>query len=88
MKSEMWIRDLVVALPKPELMNREQFVAKYMPEYATEYRPDYRIRTYLDKNNRLRIPQTTKGSIQAQVTKRNNRIDAAYEQYKTTWTHC
>jgi len=49
-----WLRDLV--LSKGPFLSREDFVKKYMPEYATEYRPDYRIRTYVDGSGRVRVP--------------------------------
>lgn len=78
-----YIRDLM-ALPKPPLLTREQFVARYMPQYVKAYTPNYRIRTYV-KDGRVRIPRVTQGGVKAQVTKRNNRIDSAYADYVTLW---
>lgn len=72
-------------IPKSPLLTRDQFVSKYMPQYKNEYHPDYRIRTYTNKKGQLRCPKITKGSIQAQITKRNNRIDAEYGNYCMMW---
>lgn len=80
-----YIRDLIIPLQKPPLLTRGEFVAKYMPQYAGAYRPDYRIRTYVDKHGKIRVPHITKGNIQAQNTKRQQRVSDAYAHYVSMW---
>jgi hypothetical protein len=65
------------AHPIPELMSREAFVARFMPQYVRDYQPPMGIRL----NDKGRPMMSTKGSVQSQITKRNNRIDEAYSAY-------
>lgn len=85
-RSEQWLSDIVIAIPLAPLLTREEFVQKYMPQYAREYEPPRGLRTYTHKKTgRIVVPQSTRGSINAQVSKRNNRIDDNYKRYKDTW---
>jgi hypothetical protein len=70
---ELWRRE--------PLLTRDEFVAKYLPQYTRAYNPPVGIRAHIDKNGKYRVPMSTRGSIQAQVTKRNNRIDSEYAEY-------
>lgn len=79
-----WLRDFY-GYPIPPRLERAEFVAKYLPQYAREYSPPTGIRAYMDKNGKYHVPQSTPGSIGAQLTKRNNRIDAAYALYLAQW---
>lgn len=72
-----WITDIIIPL-NPVRLNREQFIAKYFPQYVREWRPDYRIHLRPDGRCK-RMP--TAGDAKCQQTKRNNRIDAAFENY-------
>lgn len=63
--------------PIPALLSREAFVQTYMPKYAGTYRPPSGIRLRPDGHPMM----TTRGSVQAQLTKRDNRINAAYAAY-------
>lgn len=84
--SKPWFIREIWALPFPTLLPREEFVRKYMPQYKEGYSSPTGIRSYFNqKTKRMVIPRSTKGSHQAQVTKRNNRIDKEYELYKKCW---
>lgn len=79
-----WFRDFF-SIPNPPKLSRAEFVAKYMPKYASDYKPPVGIRAYVNKSGRYCVPQTTNGSIQSQLTKRQNRIDEAYQLYCSHW---
>lgn len=64
-------------------MEREEFVKKYFPQYVQDYRPPTGIRLVKSASGGMHVQMSTKGSIQSQVTKRNNRINEAYERYKS-----
>lgn len=78
-----WMDDLMRPLEVPALLTREGFIAKYFPQYAKSYEPPKGIRLAKPKKDeKIGKPITsTKGSIQAQQTRRNHRIDAAYSDY-------
>ncbi len=69
----------------PQKLTREAFVEKYLPKYQTPYTPPIGIRAYVNKNGKYCVPKTTSGSMQSQVTKRNNRIDESYSLYCSHW---
>ena len=79
-----WLSDLIGS-PLPDRLERSEFVAKYLPQHAREYSPPTGIRAYMDKNGKYHVPVSTHGSIGAQITKRNNRIEAAYSVYLAQW---
>jgi hypothetical protein len=73
-----WI-DYIIRQPQGEpALSRAEFVAKFFPRYVTEWKPSYAIR--LNKAGRC-VRMTTKGDRQCQQTKRDNRIDAAFNEY-------
>lgn len=74
--SRPWIRDFL-ALEPPAQLSRADFVARYLPRYARDYTPPTGIRLRPDG----RPTRTTRGNIQAQVTKRDHRIDEAFAAY-------
>lgn len=61
----------------PVKLSRDEFTAKYFPRYVAKYRPDYRIKL----NKYGRPTRTTPGSMLAQQTKRDNRVDEGYADY-------
>jgi hypothetical protein len=72
-----WIRDIIIPL-NPVRLNRDQFIAKYFPQYVKPWRPDYRIHLRPDgRPSRMPIA----GDFKSQQTKRDNRINAAFENY-------
>lgn len=73
-------RDVCLPLEKPALLTREEFIAKYLPQYVEPYRPPTGIRLAGS-----RVIVSTPASIKAQVSKRNNRIDLAYSEYVAYW---
>ena len=75
-----WIRSFL-AYPIPALLTREQFVAQYMPQYAKDYSPPSGIRMVVGASGVPHVQMSSRGSIQAQVTKRDNRIDENYAAY-------
>lgn len=79
-----WLSDWYV-FPIPPKLDRDAFVAKYLPQYAKAYSPPAGIRAYVNKHGRYIVPQTTKGSIQSQLTKRENKINEAYTLYCAQW---
>lgn len=78
-----WTRDLVIEI-NPTRLTREQFVAKYLPQYVREYSPP----TGLRLNARGRVMMSSRGSVRAQVTKREHRIDEAYNDYLKMFEAC
>lgn len=75
--NDPWNRDLIIALTLPPLLSRADFVAKYLPQYVRDYEPPRGIILRPDG----RPTRSTKGSVRAQVTKRDNRINEAYARY-------
>lgn len=74
-----WFLDFLRADPvnPAPALSREDFIARFMPKYARPYEAPRGIRL----NARGRCIQSTRGSHQAQVTKRENRISEAYARY-------
>ena len=81
MIAKHWLNDLIVPLQKPPMLSRDEFVGRYMPQYVRPYEPPSGIRL----THSGRPMMSTKASNQAQVTKRENRIDAAYQEYIKHW---
>lgn len=69
-------RDLL-AYPIPALLSRDDFVARYMPQYRSPYELPSGLRLRRDG----RPVKPTRATHDAQVTKRNNLIEAAYAKY-------
>ena len=73
-------RDML-SFPLPPKLDRAGFVAKYLPQYAERYALPAGLRLRPDG----RATNPTRGTWQAQETKRQNRIDAAFVLYTRLW---
>lgn len=71
-----WLSDFY-SIPIPLLLSREDFIAKYMPQYVRDYTAPTGIRL-----NKLGYPmRSTSGSFKAQVSKREGKIAEAFQAY-------
>lgn len=77
LSARAWLCDVLFPIIKPALLTRQEFVTKYLPKYAQEYRPPIGIRL----NARGRPMMSSRGSINAQVTKRERVIDECFVAY-------
>lgn len=67
----------LLAFPIPPRLSREEFVAKYFPQYVEPYRISHAL--HLRPDGRPTRPNP--GTWRAQITKRETKISAAYARY-------
>lgn len=82
LRSRPWFGDWY-APAKPDRLTRPEFVARYLPQYVSEYEP--RRGLYLRPSGR---PVNSGSGARGVVTKRNARIDEAFEAYLADYAAC
>ena len=73
-----WIDYIIRQPANAPTLDRAQFVEKFFPQYVQEWKPSFAIK--LNKHGRC-TRMATKSDRQAQQTKRDNRINAAFSDY-------
>lgn len=75
-----WLKTFY-AYPIPPKLSREEFVRQYLPKYVHEYRSPTGVRMVRGASGKLHAQKSTKASWQAQVSKRERRINEAFAAY-------
>lgn len=78
MNASPWFRDFL-QLEAPPRLSREEFVAKYLPQYSKPYVPQSGILMRGNGRN-CRVVNTGSGAASA-ISRRENRITEAFNRY-------